>query len=405
MVNGLSHEVTSAKLWPSASADVYFISGLALSVEITSPDITLTKVVTALSGASPTAVEVGDLIEYTITATNNGQANATNVQVLDELPIDLASVTTTGTDCSSPPPQTLCKKLDSLAAGGSASFTVSGTINGTSQASPGYFENQASATYEGPFGSQQAVSESVSVQYGALNTDLTTTIEFSKDYIQAGQSAGLVASITNLGPTADPDPILNLSAQDGAKLTLASMPVGCSKTSETSMTCSAAALGVSSANPLAVGETAQIKLLVKPARTTSWLTVWATSKTSLSATDANSANDTSTTKIYVNHKPRAKVVTASAVTGGKAIKFSVALQISDVDGDSLGIKLGKVKHGSAKVAGDIVTYTPPKNWDGKFAIPYSVTDGKGGKATSLIVITVKPKPTSNPGISCFKAGC
>jgi hypothetical protein len=93
------------------------------------------------------------------------------------------------------------------------------------------------------------------------------------------------------------------------------------------------------------------------------------------------------------------------VAGGKAVKFSLAPQISDVDGDSLGIKLGKVKYGSAKVAGDIVTFTPPKNWDGKFAIPYSVTDGKGGKATSLIVITVKPNPTSTPGISCFKAGC
>jgi hypothetical protein len=331
--------------------------------------------------------------------------------VLDELPTDLSSVTTTGSDCNPSPLQTICKKLDSLAAGASASFTISGTINGTSQASPGYFENQASATYEGPFGSQQAVSESVSVQYGALNTDLTTTIEFSKDYIQAGQSAGLVASITNLGPTADPDPILNLSAQDGAKLTLASMPAGCSKTSAISMTCSAAALGVSSANPLAVGETAHVKLSVKPARATSWLTVWATSKTSLSATDANSTNDTSTTKIYVNHKPRAKVVNASSVTGGKAIKFSLAPQISDVDGDSLGIKLGKVKHGIAKVSGDIVTYTPPKNWNGKFVIPYSVTDGKGGKARSLILVTVTPESTGNPdsslnpGISCFKSGC
>jgi uncharacterized repeat protein (TIGR01451 family) len=405
MVNGLSHNVTSAKLWPSASADVYFISGLALSVEITSPDITLTKVVSGLSGASPTTVEAGDLIEYTVTAKNNGQANATNVQVLDELPTDLASVTSTGTDCSSSPPQTICKKLDSLAAGASASFTISGTINGTSQASPGYFENQAAATYEGPFGTQQAVSESVSVQYGALNTDLTTKIEFSKDYIQAGQSAGLVASITNLGPTADPDPVLKLSAQDGAKLTLASMPAGCSKTSATSLTCSAAALGVTSADPLSAGETAQVQLFLTPARSTSWLTVWATSKTSLAANDANSENDTSTTKIYVNHKPRAKVVSATALTGGKAIKFSMTSQISDVDGDSLGIKLGKVKYGSAKVAGDIVTYTPPRNWDGKFAIPYSVTDGKGGKATSLIVITVKPKSSGNSGIHCFKSGC
>jgi hypothetical protein len=125
----------------------------------------------------------------------------------------------------------------------------------------------------------------------------------------------------------------------------------------------------------------------------------------LGDTDANASNDTSTSKIYVNHKPRAKVVTATALAGGKAIKFSLAPQISDVDGDSLGIKLGKVKYGSAKIAGDIVTYTPPKNWDGKFAIPYSVTDGKGGKATSLIVVKVKPKPLSNNGIHCFMAGC
>jgi hypothetical protein len=344
-------------------------------------------------------------VEYTITATNNGQADATNVQVFDEIPADLSSVTSTGTNCATSTAQTLCKQLNSLAAGATASFTISGTINGTSQSSPGYFENQATATYEGPFGTQRTISESVTIKYGALITDLATTIEFSKDFIQAGQSASLVATVTNLGPTSDVAPTLNLSAQDGAKLSLASMPAGCSKTSATSMTCSAAALGVTSAEPLSVGESAQITLTVKPARTTSWLTVWATSQTSLAATDANTANDTSTTKIYVNHKPRAKVATASALAGGKSIKFSLAPKISDIDGDSLGIKLGKVKHGSATVAGDIVTYTPPKNWDGKFLITYTVSDGKGGKARSVIAITVKPKSSGNSGIQCFKTGC
>lgn len=405
MVNGLSQNVTSATLWPSASADVYFISGLALSVEITSPDITLTKVVSSLSGANPGTVESGDVIEYIITATNNGQADATNVQVFDELPTDLSSVTSTGTNCPTSSAQTLCKQLDTLAAGATATFTISGTINGTSQSSPGYFENQATATYEGPFGTQRAISESVTIKYGAVITDLATSIDFSKDFIQAGQSASLVASVTNLGPTADPNPVLKLSAQDGAKLSLASMPAGCTKESSTSMTCSAAALGVSSAEPLSVGESAQITLTVKPARTTSWLTVWATSQTSLAATDANSANDTSTTKIYVNHKPRAKVATATAVSGGKSIKFSLAPKISDIDGDSLGIKLGKVKYGRATVAGDIVTYTPPKNWDGKFLITYKVSDGKGGTSRSVIVITVKPKSSGNSGFSCFKSGC
>lgn len=411
MVNGLSRNVTATSVMPSAAADVYFISGLALSVEITSPDITLSKVIKSVSGSSPTTVQAGDVMEYTVTATNTGQSDATNVQVFDELPVDLSSVTSTGTNCPSSSPPTICKRLDSLAAGASASFTIRGTLNGASQASPGYFENHATSTYEGPFGTQRSISESVTIKYGALNTDLTTTIEFSKDFIQAGQSASLVASVTNLGPIADPAPTLNLSAQAGAKLSLASMPAGCSKTSDTSMTCSATALGVTSSDPLLVGESAQITLLVKPARTTSWLTVWATSETSLAASDANPANDTSTTKIYVNHKPRAKVATASAVTGGRTIKFSLASKISDIDGDSLGIKLGKVKYGRASIAGDIVAYTPPKNWDGKFNIVYTVSDGKGGTAKSLIVVTVKPKTSSNPdsavnpGISCFKSGC
>ena len=405
MINGLSRNVTSAKVWPSASADVYFISGLALSVEITSPDITLTKVVSSLSGSNPNSVEAGDVIEYTITATNNGQADAANVQVFDELPADLASVTSTGANCVSPTPPAFCKSLGSLAAGATASFTITGTVNGASQASPGYFENQATTTYEGPFGIQRAISDSVTITYGALNTDLGTTINFSKDYIQAGQSAELIASITNLGPTTDPQPVLNLSAQEGASLTLAALPAGCTKISATAISCSAAALGVTSADPLSAGETAQIKLVLKPARTTSWLTVWATSKSSLGNADANYSNDTSTTKIYVNHKPRAKIATITTVIGGEALKFSLATKLSDVDGDSLGIKLGKVKYGSAKVSGDIVTYTPPKNWNGKFAIPYTVSDGKGGRARSLIVVTVKPDSSGNPGISCFRAGC
>jgi uncharacterized repeat protein (TIGR01451 family) len=417
MVNGLSRNVTSAEAWPSASADVFFISGLALSVEITSPDIELTKSVSSLSGSDPTAVEVGDIVEYKITATNNGQADASNVQVFDELPADLSSVTSTGANCASTPPQTICKKLNSLDAGGSATFTISGTINGSSQSSAGFFENQATATYEGPFGTQRSISESASIKYGALITDLATTVEFSRDYIQAGQNATLTASITNLGSASDPDPVLRLSAQNGAKLSLAAMPAGCSTISTTSISCNASALGVSSTDPLISGETVDLKLTVKPARTTSWLTVWATSETSLAGSDANSSNDTSMTKLYVNHKPRAKIAKTTAIAGGDAVTFSLASKISDVDGDSLGVTLGKVKYGSASIAGDVVTFTPPKNWDGKFSIPYTVRDGKGGLAKSLIAVTVKPKPTVVPSIKptskpvvdpggyCFKAGC
>ena len=195
------------------------------------------------------------------------------------------------------------------------------------------------------------------------------------------------------------------------------MPAGCSTISTTSISCNASALGVSSTDPLVSGETVDLKLTVKPARTTSWLTVWATSETSLAGSDANSSNDTSMTKLYVNHKPRAKIAKTTATAGDAAVTFSLAPQISDVDGDSLGVTLGKVKYGSASIAGDVVTFTPPKNWDGKFSIPYTVRDGKGGTAKSVIAVTVKPKPSVVPSINptskpvvdpggyCFKTGC
>jgi hypothetical protein len=115
-------------------------------------------------------------------------------------------------------------------------------------------------------------------------------------------------------------------------------------------------------------------------------------------------------RLYVNHKPRAKIAKTSAIAGGRAVTFSLASKISDQDGDSLGVTLGKVKYGSARIVGDVVTFTPPKNWDGKFSIPYTVRDGKGGLAKSLIAVTVQPKPTSKPTVDpparpCFRTGC
>jgi hypothetical protein len=99
---------------------------------------------------------------------------------------------------------------------------------------------------------------------------------------------------------------------------------------------------------------------------------------------------------------------ATAKAGGAPIKIPLAKKISDVDGDSLRITLGKVKHGSATVTGDIVTFTPPKKWTGTFKIRYTVTDGKGGTTNSFIVIKVKKSGSSggSSGVKyCFKSGC
>jgi uncharacterized repeat protein (TIGR01451 family) len=99
LVNAISNDVSEAKIWPSATSDLYFISGLAMSVEITSPDVVLTKYVSSVSGGDASKVEVGDAIEYTVTARNKGQSAATDVKIRDVIPADVTISSSTGVNC------------------------------------------------------------------------------------------------------------------------------------------------------------------------------------------------------------------------------------------------------------------------------------------------------------------
>jgi uncharacterized repeat protein (TIGR01451 family) len=405
LVNGLSRDVTSAHLQPSIGGDVIYVTGVALSVEITSPDIQLTKYVSAISGGATSTVETGDTVEYTITATNNGQANASNLVIRDDLGADLTLVSASGTDCPSVPAGDVCKSIGALNAGDSTSMTFTATVTGASLSTTGKFDNLATATFDGPLGSQSAQSEIVTLAYGATGIDLTSQVGFNSDYVQAGKSSTITASVVNLGPSSDSNPSLELVAQDGALLTVSQVPAGCVKTGTTTMLCNATALGISNSTPLAPGAKASVTFTVTPSKTATSFKVWATAKTGHSIADSNSSNDTAETMLYVNHKPKAKITKANAKAGGKPIQIKMATKISDSDGDTLRITLGKVKYGKAVVNGDVITYTPPKKWTGTFKIRYTVNDGKGGRAKSWIVIKVSKSGGSSGGQYCFIAGC
>jgi uncharacterized repeat protein (TIGR01451 family) len=408
LVNGLSRNVNSAQLQPSVSSDVFYITGIAISNEITSPDIQLTKYVSSVSGGDANTVETGDTVQYTITATNNGQANASNLIIRDDLGADLSLVSSTATDCASVPAGDVCKNLGALNAGATTSFTITGTVTGASQSTTGKFDNFATATFDGPLGSQTAQSQIVTLSYGPVGIDLASQVGFTTDFVQARKSTTITASVTNLGPSSDPNPTLELVAQDGAQMIVANFPIGCAITATTAMLCNAAALGISAANPLSPGATASVTFTVTPKRTATSFKVWATAKTGHTTADSNASNDTAETMLYINHKPKAKIAKAKAKAGGTPIQIKLATKISDVDGDSLRITLGKVKHGTAEVSGDVITYTPPKKWTGTVKIRYTVNDGKGGTAKSWIVIKVT-KPGSSGGSGgvkyCFIAGC
>ena len=409
LVNGLSPNVTSAILQPSVSGDVFYVTGIALSNEIASPDIQLTKHVSALSGGDTNVVETGDTIEYTITATNKGQSSATNLVIRDDLGADLSLVASTATDCGSVPAGDICKNNGTLEAGAATSFTFSATVTGASQSTTGTFDNLATATFDSTLGSQTAQSQVVTLSYGLIGIDLASQVGFATDYVQAGRATTITTSITNFGPSLDSNPSLELVAQDGAKLFVSDVPAGCVQTAATTMLCNAVALGISSVNPLIPGATASVTFTVRPKRTSTSFKVWATAKTGLATPDSNASNNTSETMLYVNHKPRAKVVKAKAKAGGASVQIPLADYISDIDGDTLRITLGKVKHGSATISGDIVTFTPPKKWTGTFKIRYVVYDGKGGKTNSVIVIKVTKSGSGSNNTGgpnrCFVSGC
>lgn len=402
LVNAISKEVEYSDVIPSAYGDSYYIAGLAFAIEITSPDLVLTKTVDSITGADPVLTEAGDTIVYTIEIENVGQANATNVQVGDVLADDLDIVSTTGTDCPTIPSGELCKSLGTIRAGNSTSFQITAVLTGASLPSPGYFSNSVSAVFTGPLGSHSAVSEEVSVEYGALSTDLASSIAFGSHYIQAGQLVRFNATITNHGVADDSNPTVIFLARKGASLVIPNLPSGCTKSTTKTLVCRASAFGISAANPLAPGDSASVTFLVKPSSKLSTLLVWGTVTTGNAAGDPNLKNNTSADLLQINHSPKAKSASTKVSAGGEAKNVVLAGKISDPDGDALRVTLGKVSHGSAKVSGDIVTYTPPDSWTGTFRIRYTVKDGKGGVARSWIKVTVG---NEQPPWGCLRFGC
>ena len=78
----LPNGATTAMFRAKTTGDTYAPQAITFATELFSPNVTLTK--TASTGAS--SAEPGATITYTITATNNGTGDATNVLLQDPLP-------------------------------------------------------------------------------------------------------------------------------------------------------------------------------------------------------------------------------------------------------------------------------------------------------------------------------
>ena len=90
----------------------------------------------------------------------------------------------------------------------------------------------------------------------------------------------------------------------------------------------------------------------------------------------------------VNDGPMAAGDKAS-VNEDTAVTVNVLGNDSDVDGDKLSVTGASAGHGTVTVNADgTLTYKGDANFNGNDTITYSISDGKGGSATSTVAVTV-----------------
>ena len=96
-----------------------------VTVEVLGVDLVTAKVVSS----ADTTPEVGDTVQFTITVTNNGVADATNVTLTDALPAGLAATANNGqVTAGSYTASTGVWTIPTLANGASATLTLEGTV-------------------------------------------------------------------------------------------------------------------------------------------------------------------------------------------------------------------------------------------------------------------------------------
>ena len=85
----LGNNATSANIQVTTSGDVYYPGVITFATELYAPKIDQTKTFTDLNGGS---IEEGDIIEYKVAATNNGQDGAVGFTLRDPIPANTTYV-------------------------------------------------------------------------------------------------------------------------------------------------------------------------------------------------------------------------------------------------------------------------------------------------------------------------
>ena len=367
---------------------------VAKAPEVLAPELVITKHISNLTtgGSASTQVTAGDTIEYTVVVDNIGQGDARTVVLKDKLDSHVTFVSASPAGCQLISGTVTCS-LGSLSTSAPAlQIVITGTVGAGS--APTTFANDAAATYAGPSGALSAVSNQATVEYAKLPADLAVQVAFEQQLVQAGQLTQMFVTVRNFGIATDPSASLVINLPSGLKLKSYDTQA-CQLTGD-QLTCSGSLLNLVS------GGKSETAIIFYSPSDSGRLTVSAVVATSLSDGDPNLANNTAYAGIRINRKPTASPAAISAKQGGTAKKVDLKSKIADIDGDFLKISLAHLssKYGKVSISGTVVKFKPNSTWHGTVKLNFTVSDSRGGSATSYLNITVK-KSGSGSTHYCF----
>src|SRR5665811_78620 len=177
----------------TATLSVPYAGDATATVAVTCPNVTITK------AAENENVPAGDLISFTITVANSGDADATDVDFTDTLPdtgydweITAPATLPDAVDCRITDGTLDCTGIDLAADGGAFSVTVS-SDTATDGTTCGTYENTATLTNYG-----EASSETASVSVTCA-PDVTISKTATADEVNAGEDIGFIITVANEG--------------------------------------------------------------------------------------------------------------------------------------------------------------------------------------------------------------
>ncbi|MFL5344259.1 MAG: beta strand repeat-containing protein, partial [Hyalangium sp.] len=346
-----------------------------------------------------TSVVAGTPVTYTITVTNNGPNAVTGAVVTDSFPSSLTGVNWT---CA---PAAACgttsgagninSALGALASGGTATFTVTATVDPAASsplANTVTVASPANSSNTDPTAANNSATDSDTVTYRA---DLAVALTDAPDPVNGNGTLTYTLSVNNLGPSQASSVTATLNLPAGVTFVSAS---------GTGWTCSQAAGVVTCTRPTAASAVAAPAITVQVTVPNANATLTATASVSTSTTDPVSTNNsasTSTTVNRVNSPPTANNDTATVAEDSAATVINVLANDSTAPdtGETLTITgVTQPANGLVTFTATNVSFTPAANFNGTTSFTYTISDGNGGTATATVTVTVTPvndPPTAN----------